>query len=514
MNGNTPREKSIFYKVSTHHRHNNNEEELDEDDHEESEYLIVNVTKDIPKRMVNQDNRMVNQDNRIVNQENYRETSRNNNNYKEPKKRTIKIISPPESCDSGPPSPLSLPPPPNDFLENLSSSSNELFPPPSQFQAEVNKVPSLVITSPSPTGSSTNTVIARRGTEKRFSEEDHRPFKRRAAYPKTVQLPRKGIARNNSVKETNKYLVSPNVRFALHRRSVSAETLHKIATSSVENNNYKCKKKLNRDLSLDNETSKRIERNKPSSFQSIDHGRTRVHRSHTQQDSVQSINRVPRKSKVNAIKSFSGDEKLIINRDSPSILTVPKHPCGSKHNHPCICIPSRTNTGGYMCSCTVKLKQGIKSCCLNETCNYKNMTTFTKEDVLEDKLSYIERNVEESGYQSHDTDCSSGRSTDQEDSLIFSPNRNSPVLQITNKHKTLRRARRSDNRPSESSMEDDCSRDSIKVVRKTKHKKRENLEHSSKRFDNGMKTSSSPRVSKEGHVVVREGILKNGGINY
>ena len=129
--------------------------------------------------------------------------------------------------------------------------------------------------------------------------------------------------------------------------------------------------------------------------------------------------------------------------------------------------------------------------------------------------------VEESGYQSHETGtdslCSSTRSTDQEDTQMFSPTstaslknngsrnkvcrvrnarRDPKLIPVTTVHskssssKSLRRSRYdsrvpSDIRPSESSLEDGSSRDSIKLIVRTKpkNKKRDGVaenSHSSK----------------------------------
>ena len=461
MNGQTPRLRETNGELNNNETGNNETMESIIDD--ENEYLLVNIGDKL----------------RLSRHE----------------MLPLNDLNPKKSCRVLPlASPTGLPPPPNDLLEHTPHSSCELLPPPTEFKELPEKLPTLVITSPSPTDSSTNTVIATNHTETAL-----KPAQKRVTYPKSVQLPRKPLWQANLLKDTDHYIVTPNVRFALKRRSLSLEKLDNL------------------------EGSKTKEFMKPSLKNSAVFSNLQKNSSAIQKGSIQSLNRNPRKGKVHVVKTPSMSIKPTLNKESlTGPLTVPKHDCGSKHNHPCICIPSKTKTGGYMCTCAMKFNQGERTCCL-DTCNGRRLHTLCGININE--------HVEESGYHSRETGTesvsSSTRSTDQEDVSIFSPNvssnrfktslvrensirRESPIFPVVNsQNKTVRRQRYGNRkndaeiRPSESSFEEECSRGSIKILRKAKLKKRETIAND--------QNTGLPKVSVK--VRTREGILKNSSNN-
>ena len=461
MNGQTPRVRGANGELNNNENENNETMESIIDD--ENEYLLVNI--DDKRKLPRHDMLPLNDLN---------------------PKKSSKV--PPLA------SPTSLPPPPNDLLEHTPHSSCELLPPPTEFKELPEKLPTLVITSPSPTDSSTNTVLATNHTE-----TTPKPTQKRVTYPKSVQLPHKSLRQATPLKDSDHYIVTPNVRFALKRRSLSLEKLDKL------------------------EDSKMKEFIKPSLKSNAVFSNLKANSSAIQKGSIQSLNRNPRKGKVHVVKTPSMNIKPILNKESlTGLLTVPKHDCGSKHNHPCICIPSKTKTGGYMCTCAMKFNQGERTCCL-DTCNGRRLHALCRVNINE--------HVEESGYHSRETGTesvsSSTRSTDQEDVNIFSPNvssnrfktslvreksmlQESPIFPVVNsQNKTIRRQRYGNRkndpemRPSESSFEEECSRDSIKILRKAKLKKRETIAND--------QNTGLPKVSVK--VRTREGILKNSSNN-
>ena len=48
------------------------------------------------------------------------------------------------------------------------------------------------------------------------------------------------------------------------------------------------------------------------------------------------------------------------------IFAVPKHRCGMGHKHPCVCIPLRTGSSSFICSCLEKAKSKSLKCCMEK----------------------------------------------------------------------------------------------------------------------------------------------------
>ena len=59
---------------------------------------------------------------------------------------------------------------------------------------------------------------------------------------------------------------------------------------------------------------------------------------------------------------------------SKQIFAVPKHRCGMGHNHPCVCIPLRTGSSSFICSCLENAKYKPSKCCM-EKCPDERQTT-------------------------------------------------------------------------------------------------------------------------------------------
>lgn len=243
---------------------------------------------------------------------------------------------------------------------------------------------------------------------------------------------------------------------------------------------------------------------------------------------------------------------------SSKIFTVPKHKCGSSHDHTCICVPVRTPQGNYTCACLEKAKNGFKECCMTacdstkqiqkepysaqRACSPTVIPSSCSPNIHEQRKFMNDGNtcstnssdsskpIEESGYNSHGTGtdslCSSSRSTDQEDSQMFQPSihpdakpalRNGRSKNMRNKHSkkdpklipvtvhsrtSNRNGRRSryeskvpvDIRPSESSLDDDSMKEAIKVVVRTKSR--------SKKKDDGTESRGSKENIVEGKLSV------------
>ena len=56
------------------------------------------------------------------------------------------------------------------------------------------------------------------------------------------------------------------------------------------------------------------------------------------------------------------------------IFAVPKHRCGSGHEHSCVCVPLRTGSNSFTCQCLEKAKYGSLSCCVEDCAELKEHT--------------------------------------------------------------------------------------------------------------------------------------------
>ena len=66
--------------------------------------------------------------------------------------------------------------------------------------------------------------------------------------------------------------------------------------------------------------------------------------------------------------SFESDSALQPTYDgiSKQVFAVPKHRCGMGHNHKCACIPLRTGSSSFICSCLENAKYKSSRCCMEK----------------------------------------------------------------------------------------------------------------------------------------------------
>ena len=333
----------------------------------------------------------------------YRETSFNNNDYDGGKrviavqpgmlKRNMNleitkdIIEVNNFCIE---SPSTLPPPPKEFLElSPSSSMKELvIPPPFEFTEKTKNVPFLVVTSPTPTNSSSNTLLTPKTgippkCEKVIIEPKIQPCLRRTQsqekhkvkstegvrvkivnYPGSAQTSRKfkpperiypnstKVCRKFSLNESDKYCVTPSVKFALHRSNGNLHSSNDNGNSS--NNSFPKQPELRK--------QKIVPTNESPVFQATRLCHIRKDKNFVN-ESIQSLNRNPRKGRLHVIQQSPSPDSSPKEKGNYNVINIPKHQCGSGHDHSCICNPSRTTTGGYECACLERLQSG--KCCLS-----------------------------------------------------------------------------------------------------------------------------------------------------
>lgn len=80
-------------------------------------------------------------------------------------------------------------------------------------------------------------------------------------------------------------------------------------------------------------------------------------------------NRPP--SEGSSCSSYADSESMLNMQGhtgkTKQIFAVPKHRCGMGHKHPCVCIPLRTGSSSFICSCLEKAKNKSLKCCM-ENC--------------------------------------------------------------------------------------------------------------------------------------------------
>lgn len=73
----------------------------------------------------------------------------------------------------------------------------------------------------------------------------------------------------------------------------------------------------------------------------------------------------------------SGDSDLSVaprfDAASQQIFAVPKHRCGMGHNHSCVCIPVRTGSSSFICSCLENAKYKSTKCCMEKCPDDSNL---------------------------------------------------------------------------------------------------------------------------------------------
>ena len=67
--------------------------------------------------------------------------------------------------------------------------------------------------------------------------------------------------------------------------------------------------------------------------------------------------------------SIESDSSILPRYDpvSKQIFAVPKHRCGMGHSHKCVCVPLRTGSSSFICSCLENAKNKSSKCCM-ENC--------------------------------------------------------------------------------------------------------------------------------------------------
>ena len=67
--------------------------------------------------------------------------------------------------------------------------------------------------------------------------------------------------------------------------------------------------------------------------------------------------------------SIESDSSMLPRYDpvSKQIFAVPKHRCGMGHSHKCVCVPLRTGSSSFICSCLENAKNKSSKCCM-ENC--------------------------------------------------------------------------------------------------------------------------------------------------
>lgn len=472
-------------------------------------------------------------------------------------------------------SPSSLPPPPEEFLHTSPlSSSNELIPPPAQFNEKSMKAPQLIITSPTLTNSTTNSqpTIAtsrresRHNTPEKKSTVGVRPILSRSqsnsnsicsenqttlGYPGSVQIQRKfpdyhviKPPRSTQLQRKCSYLNdyktnSEDVQLALKRKSISDETLGDLELLDIINNGV-----------LKPFRVKPI-RNKPFESPVFRTNGISDNRSGCKTDSnmLPPFIRHPKKGRLHVIQSpyVNNTKKCLGIRELKPSMSVPKHLSAfgrndeegnctrasvqSDINRACS-KPNETN-------CFNKLPYNL---CSLENHKYEDAEIESAADAKFGSRVYI---VHESGYQSHETGtdslCSSTRSTDQEDCQMFSPASSGSSKQIGSRAKvsrtrtvrrdpkllplstqsnlpvnTIRRLQHdgrfgTDILPYESSFDDASSRDSVQMI--TRNKPKSKKRENSFNIKNSVISDRDVNLSGVSHVGSKKGILKNGYID-
>ena len=327
------------------------------------------------------------------------------------------------------PSPSSLPPPPYEFLmKSSSSSSSELLPPPVGFNGDKCHLPHLVVTNPTPSESTPNTLLNadKSVTHEKSNSEKAEAYVDEQTLDDSLECSRYEYAEVAQYHASDEYSSSPQ-----NPRSTTYHLMNRRTTSNDEPSQ---KKSL-----IKNTESKRM-RNRKCNSNCISKCNSKNRVCFEQRNNCKKTGnsyftnngylvRNPKKGRINLLQKFqlipgSSNQKITY---SDNEVSRRRRRFGSEHKRACNCYdPAGTSLGNLYCTTCGQSEEAHLKCC--PSCQSSH-DEESQDDQRTLPLGLIQRiknkqfPIEESGYQSHDTDslCSSAFSTDQEDSRISSP---------------------------------------------------------------------------------------------